>query len=310
MFKVTFWGVRGTLPASGEKTLKYGGNTSCVTMEFPKEQFFIFDGGSGIKNLGDSLMAQNRSRISAKIFISHPHWDHINAIPFFIPLYVQGNEFEMLGANQGDTTMRELLSAQMDGVYFPITIREFGARIEFRDLREGRYKVGSIDVETMLLSHPGNCLGYRLTYRGRSVCHITDNELFLPDSEFYAPDYVNRLTKFVQGAEALITDVTYTDAEYPRYVGFGHSAVGPVVDLAARAEIGTLYLFHHDPDQDDDAIDRKLEEARAHRDGPCVGVAEVVKEDNVFPMIPAGAPLRDMIIEPPKQRLEKPTGST
>ena len=104
---LTFWGVRGTLPASGEKVLKYGGNTSCVSLEFPRKQLFIFDGGSGIKQLGDSLLAQNRGKISARIFISHPHWDHINAIPFFAPLYVQGNEFQIFGANQGDISMRD-----------------------------------------------------------------------------------------------------------------------------------------------------------------------------------------------------------
>jgi phosphoribosyl 1,2-cyclic phosphodiesterase len=207
-------------------------------------------------------MASGAQRIEAKILISHPHWDHINSLPFFAPLYITGNDIEIIGADQAGTSVRDFVSAQMDGVYFPITTREFGARVEFRDLREGQYQVGSMNVETMLLSHPGNCLGFRLSYGGRSVCYITDNELFLPDSGFYDPDYSDRLIKFVQGAEALITDVTYTDAEYPRYVGFGHSAVSPVVDLAARAEIGTLYLFHHDPDQDDDAIDRKLEDAR------------------------------------------------
>jgi CheY-like chemotaxis protein len=243
---LTFWGVRGTLPRPGRDSVRYGGNTNCMTVECPKGPLFILDAGTGIKSLSNHLMASGVQRIEAKILISHPHWDHINSLPFFAPLYITGNDFEIIGADQAGTTVRDFVSAQMDGVYFPITIREFGARI----------------VETMLLSHPGNCLGYRLTYRGRSVCYITDNELFLPDSEFYAPDYADRLTKFVQGAEALITDVTYTDAEYPRYVGFGHSAVGPVVDLAARAGIGTLYLFHHDPDQDDDAIDRKLEDAR------------------------------------------------
>jgi CheY-like chemotaxis protein len=259
---LTFWGVRGTLPRPGRGSVRYGGNTNCVTLECPNGPLVILDAGTGIKSLSDHLMADGAQRIEAKILISHPHWDHINCLPFFVPLYIPGNEVEIIGADQAGTTVRDFVSAQMDGVYFPITIREFGARIEFRDLREGQYQVGAMNVETMLLSHPGNCLGYRLTYRGRSVCYITDNELFLPDSEFYAPDYVDRLTKFVEGAEALITDVTYTDAEYPRYVGFGHSAVGPVVDMAARAGIGTLYLFHHDPDQDDDAIDRKLEEAR------------------------------------------------
>ena len=116
---MTFWGVRGTLPKTGSGALKYGGNTSCVTLEFPNQQLFIFDGGSGIKELGNNLLKEKKKRINAKLFISHPHWDHINAIPFFAPLYMQGNEFEILGAKQGDITMRELISAQMDGVLFP-----------------------------------------------------------------------------------------------------------------------------------------------------------------------------------------------
>ena len=106
---------------AGKDTLKYGGNTSCVTLEFPRQQFFIFDCGSGIKNLGDWFLAEKRQNIHAKIFISHPHWDHINAIPFFTPLYIQGGEFEVLGANQGDVGMRKIVAAQMGGVYFPIT---------------------------------------------------------------------------------------------------------------------------------------------------------------------------------------------
>lgn len=152
---MTFWGVRGTLPVSGEKFLKYGGNTSCMTLEFPRQQFFIFDCGSGIKNLGDWFLAQNRKGINAKIFISHPHWDHINAIPFFSPLYIQGNEFEILGANQGDITMREIVSAQMEGVYFPITFSQFASRVYFHDLEEETFVVSDIDVRSKLLSHPG-----------------------------------------------------------------------------------------------------------------------------------------------------------
>lgn len=249
--------MRGTLPVSGEKTLKYGGNTSCVTLEFPREQFFIFDGGSGIKNLGDELMAQQRTRIRARIFISHPHWDHINAIPFFAPLYVQGNEFEVLGANQGDNTMRELISAQMDGVYFPITLSEFAARVYFRDLEEENIEIDGIGVETKLLSHPGKCLGYRINYNGRSICYITDNEMFLETSEFYSPHYERKLAEFCKDADGLITDTTYTDEEYQTKVGWGHSCVGKVVQLADAANVKTLYLFHHDPDQSDNDIDAK-----------------------------------------------------
>jgi len=258
---MTFWGVRGTLPASGEKFLKYGGNTSCVSLEFPRQQFFIFDGGSGIKALGDYLMAQHRRRISAKIFISHPHWDHINAIPFFAPLYVQGNELEILGPNQGDTTMRELISAQMDGVYFPITLVEFAARVYFGDLEEETIVTDDIEVRTKLLSHPGKCLGYRVNYNGRSICYITDNEMFLQDSEFHAPHYENKLAEFCEGADVLITDSTYTDDEYKSKEGWGHSCISQVVNLAHSANVKKLYLFHHDPDQSDDDIDAKLETA-------------------------------------------------
>ncbi|MCH9051359.1 MAG: response regulator, partial [Proteobacteria bacterium] len=254
-----FWGVRGTLPVSGHKSLKYGGNTSCVTLEFPRQQFFIFDCGSGIKTLGDSLIAQKRKGINAKIFISHPHWDHINAIPFFFPLYIQGNEFEVLGANQGDITMHEMVSAQMEGVYFPITLSQFAARVYFHDLEEETLVVSGINVKTKLLSHPGKCLGYRIDYNGRSICYITDNEMYVETSDFYDPHYEKRLAEFVHGTDALITDTTYTDEEYMTKEGWGHSCVSKVINLADTAKVKTLYLFHHDPDQSDDDIDNKLD---------------------------------------------------
>jgi len=257
-----FWGVRGTLPVSGDKSLKYGGNTSCMTLEFPREQFFIFDCGSGIKNLGDSLVAQKRKDIHAKIFISHPHWDHINAIPFFSPLYMQGNDFEVLGANQSDITMREMVSAQMDGVYFPITFSQFAARVYFHDLEEEELKVSDIKVKTKLLNHPGKCLGYRIEYNGRSICYITDNEMYVETSEFYDPHYEKRLAEFVHGTDALITDTTYTDEEYMTKEGWGHSCISKVVNLADVAEVKNLYLFHHDPDQTDNDIDIKLDIAQ------------------------------------------------
>ncbi|MBT3790178.1 MAG: response regulator [Alphaproteobacteria bacterium] len=257
----TFWGVRGTLPVPGESSLRYGGHTSCVTVQCGNSPLMIFDAGSGIKALSDHMMGMNE-RITAKIFISHPHWDHINALPFFVPLYIPGNEFEILGARHGDTTMRELMSAQMDGIYFPITIREFGARVFFRDLGEETIEFDDIKVQTMLLSHPGNCLGYRIDYQGKSICYITDNEMFNAGEPGHNPGYIQRLADFCRGADALITDTTYTDAQYPAKAGWGHSSVGQVAELAARAEVDTLYLFHHDPDQNDDAIDAKLDEMK------------------------------------------------
>lgn len=259
--EMSFWGVRGTLPRTGDSSLRYGGNTSCVSLEFPRGQFFIFDAGTGIKLLSDRLIEEGRQRFDAKIFISHPHWDHINALPFFGPLYRQGSEFEILGARHAEVSMRELISAQMDDIYFPITMKEFASRVYFRDLTEEEIVVDGISIKTMLLSHPGYCLGYRVDYRGRTFCYVTDNELFLPDSKFHNAHYVERLIKFIKGADVLITDCTYTDEEYETKVEWGHSCIGQVVDLAHAAEVKTLYLFHHDPDQDDDAIDIKYEMA-------------------------------------------------
>jgi phosphoribosyl 1,2-cyclic phosphodiesterase len=258
--ELTFWGIRGTLPRPGPETVRYGGNTSCVAMEFPRGQLFVFDAGSGIKPLGDHLLARG-GRLTGKIFISHPHWDHINTLPFFTPLYVPGNEFEILGSPHGSTTMRDLVNAQMDGVYFPITTREFGAKVEFRDLREGTYEFDEITVDTMLLAHPGNCLGYRVTYDGRSVCYITDNELFPPSTEYFSAEYEQRLLDFARGADVLIIDTNYFDDEYSSKVGWGHSSVSQVADFAHRAEVKTLYPFHHDHAHGDDEIDRKIEMA-------------------------------------------------
>jgi len=259
---VSYWGVHGTLPVPGPKTLRYGGNTSCVSMTAGGEPLFIFDCGSGIKKLSDQIMASKVARFSARIFISHPHWDHINTVPFFAPLYIRGNEIEIHGPYQGDLTIERVVSAQMEGVYFPVTIREFGAHLVFRDLREESLQFGPVRIDTMLLSHPGYCLGYRLTYQDRKVCYITDNELYLPGDARRDERYIERLADFVSGAEVLITDTTYRDHEYPSKADWGHSCVSQVADLAARAKVKRLHLFHHDPDQTDDDIDLKLREAR------------------------------------------------
>jgi CheY-like chemotaxis protein len=255
---MTFWGVRGTLPVSRLDAVRYGGNTSCVSLAFPDGRLFIFDAGTGIKALSDTLTAAKRTRIDGKILLTHPHWDHINALPFFGPFYGQGNQFEICGPGIGDVTIRDLVSAQMDGAFFPVTVREFSADISYRDLHEGEFEIGGVKVKTMLLSHPGNCLGYRLEHGRRSIAYVTDNELFSPDSELYSEEYIERLADFARGADVLITDCTYLDEEYQRRICWGHSSVSQVADFAARARPKALYLFHHDPDQSDAVIDAKL----------------------------------------------------
>ena len=260
---ISDWGVHGTLPTPGEAYVRYGGNTPCVSVEIGDEPLTIFDCGSGIKRLSDAIMKRGaQQRFSARIFISHTHWDHINTIPFFAPLYIRGNQIEVFGPHQGDLTIASAISAQMESVYFPVTVREFGARLVYRDLREERLEFGPLRIDTMLLSHPGTCLGYRLTARGRTLCYVTDNELYPPGSPRHNTRYVEHLTAFVKDADLLITDTTYRDSEYPSKADWGHSAVSQVADLAARAKVKRLHLFHHDPDQTDEHIDAKVDETR------------------------------------------------
>ncbi|MFO7686148.1 MAG: response regulator [Desulfobacterales bacterium] len=256
--ELTFWGVHGTLPVPGPYTVRYGGNTNCVSLSLARGTFMVLDAGTGIKVLSDHLMASGGSPTEIKIFISHPHWDHINGLPFFAPLYVQGNDIEIYGPAHGGIGMRALISGQMDGIYFPINIKKFAASVTFHDLREETFSIDDIQIRTMLLNHPGHCLGYRFDYRGRSVCYLTDNEIYPEGEPRYNPFYLDHLSDFVRGADALITDCTYTDTEYLTKIGWGHSSISAVVAWAHRAAVKTLYLYHHDPSQNDQAIDAKL----------------------------------------------------
>lgn len=260
---VRFWGVRGTLPAPARSNVRYGGNTSCVSLHMPQDRFIVFDAGTGIRVLGAQLLAEGPARLTGTVLITHPHWDHINALPFFGPLYVPGNQVEVCGPAQGRMGMKELVAAQMDGRFFPITPREFGADVHYRDLRPGRCEVQGLQVECILLMHPGTCLGYRVYHQGRSIAYITDQELVPEDQPWSSPELRERLVSALAGVDLLIADCTYTDEEYPKRVGWGHSAVGATVDLAHDAGARTLALFHHDPSQTDDDIDAKLAFAQA-----------------------------------------------
>lgn len=263
--KLSFWGVRGTLPVPGDDTLRYGGNTSCVSVEFPNGSLFIFDAGSGIKRLSDRLMEEievTGMPLKATIFISHPHWDHINALPFFTPLYQVGNQIEIVGTSHGGISMKDLLAGQMDGPYFPVTESAFGSQIEYPAITEGAHEFGGVSVQSMLLNHPGQSMGYRVNYAGRSVCYITDVEVLSEGVPEYEPRTRARLLDFIRGTQTLIIDSTYSDEEYETHRHWGHSSIGEVARLAHEAEVETLCLFHHDPGQDDMAIDGKLAQAQ------------------------------------------------
>ena len=202
-----------------------------------------------------------RSATRRHIFISHPHWDHINAFPYFVPLFVPGNAFEVIGAAHGDISLQKMIGDQMDSIYFPVTMREFGARVTFREIGEQSLEVDGVTVSTMLLAHPGRCLGYRVEIGERTLCYVTDNELYPSDMPQHDAHYREQLRTFVKDADVLITDTTYMDEAYRGKVGWGHSGIGEVVRLSHEAGVKELHLFHHDPDQTDDDIDLKRDAA-------------------------------------------------
>ena len=257
--QLSAWGVRGTLPTPQEGYIAYGGNTSCYSLQLSPEHHLVFDAGTGIKNFGSDLLKKGHSRITADLFITHPHWDHINAFPFFTPLYIPGNVVNVYGAVQDELGFEQLMVAQMDGTYFPVTVREFGATLNFHELGEQEINIDGVRVRSMLLKHPGNCLGYRIDHLDRSFCYITDNELYPADSEFGDEEFVHKLADFCRGANVLIHDCTYFDDEYVNKVHWGHSSLSEVCRLAHLAEAERLWIHHHDPDQSDQDIERKLE---------------------------------------------------
>jgi phosphoribosyl 1,2-cyclic phosphodiesterase len=259
---VKFWGIRGTLPVPGKKTNRYGGNTNCVTLSIDKKEFFIFDAGTGIKELSNYLVKQDLFPFSARILISHPHYDHIHGIPFFAPLYMKGNKFDIYGTHHGDLGIKKLLDSQMDSIHFPVTMKEFAAKLTFHDIKEGSFKIDNIKIKTLMLNHPGGSLAYRVDFKGKSFCYVTDNELFLENSPRFKQEDVDNLINFIYKADVVVMDSTYFDEEYSKKIGWGHTSISRAVDVTDRAKVKLLCLYHHDPDQVDKDIDLKLKFAR------------------------------------------------
>lgn len=266
--RVRFWGTRGSIPTPGAQTVRYGGNTPCTEVRTDDGWLIILDAGTGIRELGRDLISRaNGAPIRGDIFLTHAHWDHIQGIPFFAPIFGRGNHFRIWGSQSLEKGVDRVLRDQMSPVVFPVTFEELDATIDFRDLAEGTRTEGTgYEVTAFAVQHPGGALGYRFTEPGKSgggLVYVSDNELAEHPRYGSPPDWKARMVEFVRGAQVLIHDATYTSEEYDQHRGWGHSTFRDAVELALEANVGTLVLFHHEPRRTDDQLDTQLADCRA-----------------------------------------------
>jgi phosphoribosyl 1,2-cyclic phosphodiesterase len=267
---VRFWGTRGSIPTPGHKTKRYGGNTSCVEIRIDGS-LFICDGGTGLRELGLDLATRKDGGVHAHMFFSHMHWDHIQGFPFFVPAYAESNQIHVYEVAEGETRVQQLLHGQMRSEYFPVSFSDLGATISAGHFTGNRLVIDGVTVRCHEQLHPGRRFAYSFEKNGVKVVYATDSELDLGiqnRAEADADPALLRalppdLVEFVRGADLLIADGQYTDAEYPKKVGWGHARASTVVDLAVQAQVARCAVFHHDPMHSDDAVDAEIRSGRA-----------------------------------------------
>jgi phosphoribosyl 1,2-cyclic phosphodiesterase len=283
--RVRFWGVRGSIPVPGPQTNRYGGNTSCVQVEVAGMAPIIIDAGTGIRRLGKELVQRDlgEGRGVAHLLISHTHWDHIQGLPFFAPLYTPGNQLNVY-ARRRDTHLRAVFASQTEGPYFPVSLDELRADVAFHELGDSqRFTIGPAGIRCTRLNHPWIALAYRIDAEGRSLVYASDTAPFtdiLFEHEFIAHppapgDPVDpgkaqllssmrrALVDLCRGAELLIYDTQFTPEEYRAKPHWGHSTPDDAIAVAREAEVGTLVLYHHAPARTDDEQDAILSQYRA-----------------------------------------------
>lgn len=262
--RITFWGVRGSIPCPGPETAGVGGNTSCVEVR-AGNAILVFDGGTGLRLLGKRMLKE--MPFTAHLFFSHVHWDHIQGFPFFDPAFVPGNVIHLYGGNIVSRTLEETLAGQMDHPSFPVHLSEMGAQMVFHSVSGfAPVELDAGDGTKAVISaapgnHPNGVWAYRVDHAGKSVVYATDTEHYAVVDP--------KLAKLAKGADILIYDSQYTPEEYagssggmPK-LGWGHSTFEEAVKLAKHAGVKKLVLYHHDPMQDDAAVAEKEKRARA-----------------------------------------------
>lgn len=270
-FSVEVWGVRGSIPTPGEDTVRYGGNTTCVSVDVAagdETRCIILDAGTGIRALGNRIIGDKLTAVD--MFISHTHWDHIQGLPFFGPLFDPSSKIRVWGAKQGNMGLEAVLRRLMDPVVFPVPLDALDAELEVSHINNGDVDPGYCEVHTMRVRHPGHTLATKLLLGESSLVFVPDNELG-HGGEYDVPDTWRKdFIRFLEGTSLLIHDAMYTPETMKR--GWGHSSFDEAVELAAEAGVKKLMLFHHHPDNDDNCMDSLVERAREQADKTGTGL--------------------------------------
>ncbi len=274
--ELRFWGARGSIPTPVPENLGYGGNTACLEVRLPEGESFIFDGGTGLRELGIEIAsAHSASPAGAPhtlhLFLTHFHWDHVQGIPFFAPLYTAGNEVKFYSSHPAER-LRNILSGQMATPYFPVQFEFLAAKMSFGHVGRAPVHFGDLRVSTFPMNHPQGASGYRIEFRDSVL-------IYASDLEHGKPEFDAILREAAHGADMLVYDAQFTPEEYPSRVGWGHSTWLEATRVAKDAGVKKLILFHHDPGHDDAFLSDIVQQARKHfpatqaaREGLCLRV--------------------------------------
>ncbi|MGH8093393.1 MAG: response regulator [Chthoniobacterales bacterium] len=275
--RIRFWGVRGSIPTPGLETAAFGGNTSCVEVRVG-EQIIVLDAGSGIRALGQSLIREFHDKpLNITMLVTHTHWDHIQGFPFFIPAYDPKVEVRIVGYEGAVHGLRGALFEQMQSAFFPVGLNQMASHVTFEELSGMEFEIGEVKVRTIFANHPGICLGYRLCTPHGDIVYMPDHEAYerheierqklARENSRPSLDYARlqdeKVLDFIRDADVVIGDTQYDNAEYPTRLGWGHTCADDAVELAMRAGVKHLFLFHHDPDHHDDKMEAMMKDAEA-----------------------------------------------
>jgi len=264
--KFKFWGVRGSIATPGPKTLKYGGNTTCIEVRTDDNNLIILDAGTGAHILAQDLLAQ--MPLKAHILITHTHWDHIQGLPFFTPMYIPNNAIHIYGGRDMVTGqgIKRALDVQHQYSFFPIPVGHLKAEVHYQDVNEGvKFKIAEATITPITLNHPVINFGYRIDCDGQSLFFTGDYEqqynIYSPEDTEYEgfqesiDERLSTLVDIIQGVDALIIDSSFTSEEYTQKRGWGHGSYEAAIELATRAQVKQLYLTHHEPTRSDAELD-------------------------------------------------------